>query len=134
MSTPADIVKPVETIKKSVSTKMSMMYINGMSVSIMCDVNEMDVQRRKGWIERRIRESNDFSPENIVDSIKMSSFWLNYITLGTKYPNVIDNETYRKWSKDRVMFDPIDNPNPKKRHTDSQNRNDKHINRNKRGN
>ena len=62
MSTPADIVKPVETIKKSVSTKMSMMYINGMSVSIMCDVNEMDVQRRKGWIERRIRESNDFSP------------------------------------------------------------------------
>jgi hypothetical protein len=113
----------IDIVKKSTScSKMSMLYINGMSISIFGCISEFDVQKRKGWIERRIRQTKDYSLENIVDTIKLSQFWLNYIQYGTRYPNVVDDEMYKEWDKDRVKPKYIDAPKSK--------RSDKHHNRN----
>jgi hypothetical protein len=113
MSTPA--APQIETVKKSISCpKMSIMYINGTSVCIFGGVSEIDVQRRKGWIERTLRTTENYTTDSIVDSIKMSRFWLNYVSMGTRYPNVIDKKTYREWDKDRTVFNPVDKPKQKK--------------------
>jgi len=67
----------------------------------MGSVSESNVQKRKGWIERRLRKTGDYSLDNIVDCIKMSRFWLNYVSMGTRYPNIVDKKTYIEWDKDR---------------------------------
>ena len=42
-----------DIVNKSIScSKMSTMYIHGVSVSIFGSVSEFDVQKRKGWIEQ----------------------------------------------------------------------------------
>jgi len=94
----------IDIIKKSTSClKMSTMYINGMTYSIFGGVSEFDVQKRKGWIERKIRQTGDDSIDNVVECIKLSQFWLNYVELGSRYPNLIDDATYREWDKDRLQ-------------------------------
>ena len=92
----------IDILFKSLSCNtMSTLYINGMSVSVFGAVSEFDIQRRKGWIEKKLRATHDYSVENIAKYMKLSIFWLNYVSMGTKYPNVVDNETYKQWDKDR---------------------------------
>lgn len=106
-----NIVSTTDIVKKSIScSKVSMMYINGTSIAIFGSVSEYDVQKRKGWIERRLRQSGNTSLENIMDCINLSRFWLNYVELGARYPNVVDDATYKEWDKDRVKPDFIDAP------------------------
>jgi hypothetical protein len=106
----------IDVITKSLScSNMSMMYINGTSVSVFGTVSEFDVQRRKGWIERKLRATQDYSIENIAKYAKMSIFWLNYVSMGTRYPNVIDKETYKQWDKDKVKPNYVNMPKTKNR-------------------
>ena len=92
----------IDIINKSIcANKMSMIYIRGMSVSILGSVTENDIQRRKGWIERRLRSVNNYSIKFIIDSISMSRFWLNYVSMGIKYPNIISEHTYIEWDNDK---------------------------------
>ena len=92
-----------DVIKKSVSPRMSILYIGGLSVCIFAGNAEFDIQRRKGWIERIIRKSNDYSINNINDCVKTSRLWINYVQLGTRYAH-IDQQTYDEWDKDRIKL------------------------------
>ena len=92
----------IDKIKESSgNSKMSIIYINGLCVSVMGCVSEIDVQYRKGWVERTVRKSGNCSIEHFVECIRMSRFWLNYITMGTRYPGIVSKQTYLEWDNER---------------------------------
>ena len=121
------MLNDVEIIDKSQGySTASMLYIDGISMPVFGNTSEFDVQKRKGWIERTVRSTDDHSINNIEECTKTSQFWLNYISLGTRYPEIISKLTYREWDKDRCKTNAdVENQKKskknKKRHITTQN-------------
>lgn len=99
MNISSGISKPAIIVHKSISNQcIAELYIDGKSICIMAGVGEGNIQQRKGWIERKLRETGDYSEQNIIECIKMSKLWLNYLSYGAKY-SVVNEETYCEWDK-----------------------------------
>ena len=79
---------------------LTLLYISGKTVVIVGQPSEFNIEKRRGWIEKKIRKTNDYSIENISKCIKMSIFWRNYVEHGCKY-NVISEEQYKKWEREK---------------------------------
>ena len=83
------------------SQTIVMLYLKGISYTVCALPSEsyQSLEKRRSWIERKIRDSGDYSIENISECIKISVFWYNYIHYRAKY-NHLGEYQYQKWDKD----------------------------------